>query len=225
MILNIPKIILKSAWKYLVSDRVCYVFQDYADLKKNFEVFSMARELFIYAGELYSDFYNDPDFVKNLKLAVQGGCQVQTIFGPALYAENDKFFALACNPQFKFSFYKRSFRDEAHFKIILTKTGEKWAIIDRKHPIGAGSEDRGQSVMLLKGYDREINALLSKFKKQREQSKPIKPCDIVNEFKIQRKSDREFYGFIAPCEEEGVKLADPKEITRLEQELKPICNI
>jgi hypothetical protein len=222
MIMNIPNILWKSAWKYLVSPRVCYVFKDYAEVKNNFEIFSQARELYIYAGELFSDYYNDPRFIESLGQAVQAGCQVQVIFGPALYADNERFFHLACDPQAKFQFYKRPYRDDAHFKIIVNKQRKKWAVVDRKHPIGAGSEGRWGSVLLLRGYDHEINALIRKFKQQQEKCTAIPPCALAGEFSQMQESDGKYSGFIV-AEDGKVKLADAPKVRELADTFNKIC--
>ncbi len=191
-----------------------YTFKHFDELERNADLFDDAKIMWFYAGELFSDFYNDTrkrGFVSALIKSIENGGKMCAVFGPALYVDNKEFLALALSRP-EIELYKRPFRDPSHFKLLQRKDGKVSAIIDKDHPVTTDKDSRC-SVMLSQGYEREIHFLIEKFKLLKEQSVKITLHNLFKEFEEPGvDEDGELTGFIAKSETLGARHASSKEI-------------
>lgn len=198
--------------------RAWYFFNYLDGLKNNFDLFSNAREMIIYAGELYPGLYDDENFMNNFRKSINAGCKVTMVFGPAAYVENRDFLKLACHNE-NIKLYKRAVRDKAHFKIIKDHNGKTFAIVDKPHDINIKDEER-QSVLLWKGFNKAISSLEEDVQNKIKECTRIDCLNFIDEFYHRDKIKDEFqndvfYGFISKNENGETVLADDDQIDEL----------
>ena len=200
----------------LLLAKVQYVFDDIDYIKKHSDLFAFAKEIWIYAGELYSEFYNEKHFINSIRKSLEAGCKIRAVFGAALYVNTADFLRLA------FSFntvklYRRPYRDPAHFRMIEDWAGNTFLFVDKRHGIDDGKEER-TTVLLTEGYDKEIIRFKAKFERELEKTQEINVHNIIDVFSDMGKRDGEFYGFITKKNGKA-QLASDDQIQHLKQEL------
>jgi hypothetical protein len=203
LISSLKNVLFKKVWKY---------FSHHSDLLQNSDLFGKAKEIKIYAGEMYPEFYNDINLLHNIKRSIQSGCNMSIVFGPALSVNSNKFLRLACKEK-NISIFKRNHRDPGHFKIIKNINGEIYAIIDKPHDISTDFDNK-RSILLLKGFEKEINYFEEKFYKAMIASTRVNHSNVIDEFYQRGFENCDFYGFISK-RDDRIMLATDEEIDRL----------
>ena len=204
-------------WKKLTLSTVQYFFEDLNHQKKHLDIFSQAKVLLFYAGELYFDLYEDRSFLDAITKSIESGCIVKALYGPAMYVNSGNFSKLARKTG-KIELYKRSYRDPAHFKIIMDQKDNMFAIVDRPHNIGVGNKNRKRSALLINGYGHEIKLFVRKFNDELAKSKRIDIDRLVDEFSKREKVGDEFHGFIKKVNDDVV-LAEDRDIEEFKKVL------
>ena len=215
---NTPNIIRKLKVPSFFCQQVWYTFRKDDRLQDNSDLFLYAKKIKFYAGELFPDFYVNTNFLTDIKKAVKNKCQIEGIFGPALYVESIEFIKYAFNKKNYIKLYKRSYRDPGHFKIIQYDDGKILIVEDEPHKIDDKDEKR-VSRLLFKGYTDKITALSKKFKKERDNAVIITIDNILEEFINSECKNKEYYGFITRNNDGKVKNASQKQIENFAKEL------
>lgn len=215
---NTPNIIRKLKIPSFFCQRVWYTFRKDDRLQDNSDLFLYAKKIKFYTGELFPDFYVNTNFLNSVTNAVKNGCQIEGIFGPALYVESIEFIKYAFNKKNYIKLYKRSYRDPSHFKIIQYEDGKILIVEDEPHKIDDKDEKR-VSRLLFKGYSDKITTLSKKFNKERDNGVIITIDNILEEFINSECKNREYYGFITRNNDGKVKNASQKQIENFAKEL------
>jgi hypothetical protein len=213
-----PNIIRKLKLPSFFCQKVWYTFRKDDRLQDNSDLFLYAKKIKFYAGELFPDFYVNKIFLTNMKNAIRNKCQVEGIFGPALYVESIEFIKYAFSKKNFVKLYKRSYRDPNHFKIMQYEDGKILSVEDEPHKIDDKDEKR-VSRLLFKGYSDKITALLRKFNEERNNAVLITIDNILEEFINSEYKNGEYYGFITRNNDGRVKNASQKQIENFANEL------
>lgn len=109
-----------------------YIIGDVKELPAYASVYGNAKKIHMSSGELFSDFYNNPQFLENIEVSANGGAEIKVLFGPAIRVESDKFlrFALAHD---NVELFGRDKRESSHFKIIEDEEGYMFSFVDEPH--------------------------------------------------------------------------------------------
>lgn len=193
---NVPNIVKLSRRRDKNFLRSEYLFNNLEELKENAELFSDAKSIFFYAGELFFEFYNDQRFLNNITRSLYNGGKIYALFGPALYIESRDFLKLAQEYRNNIILLVRKYRDPYHYKIVITNDNDVYGIVDEPHDVDVDTKERN-SMLLLKGYEEQLTVLMKKFEKEMERSRRVDINNIMKEFSNKGKTPGgDLYGFI-----------------------------
>ena len=94
------------------------------------------EEIKIVAGELYANYYSNPDVLKNFEQAIKNNVTIKIMFGPAVYIECKEILKLAYKG--KIELFKLSDRIAKHFRVIDRQN----VYISEPHDIDVDSNER-----------------------------------------------------------------------------------
>jgi len=181
------------------------------------------EEIKIVAGELYANYYSNPDVLKNFEQAIKNNVTIKIIFGPAVYIECKEILKLACEG--KIELFKLPDRIAKHFRVIDKQN----VYISEPHSIDIDPNERKDTFIewdirpnphgvtyenifdrLLKDHAERVRDIIEAFKQR--------------EVEYYKKGDKKgkvktAYGFIK-MEDSKIRVATDEEINELQEYMK-----
>lgn len=193
------------------------IYSSIDEALKYADLFGSASKIHIFAGELFPEFYEDNRFLTNLRSSLNDGAEVNVIFGPALYVDNEKFLReFVEHPNLRF--FMRPERKRGHYKLVRKVEGNEYLFLDQPHDINV-KKDR-QGLLFIEGCEEEVREYKAKFLRNQELCKEIKPESLIDLFTTnQKEKNGKYYGFIKRGDEGKVDLARKEDIDSLAKKL------
>lgn len=203
----------------LLYPKLDYILNNLNETLKYTQVYDYAKKIYIIAGELFPDFYNNKLFLKYLRSSIENyNAEVKVIFGPALYVNAEDFLTFSIKNE-KVNLFNRRKREASHFKIIENINGEKFAFVDEPHGVKV---DKRKGVLLTNDYKDIISLLEKKFEKELIECEPIEKQYLIEKFSNRTKKrvngEWEYIGFIYKKDNE-VDLASDEQIEKLKENI------
>ena len=97
------------------------------------------EEIKIVAGELYANYYSNPDVLKNFEEAIKNNVTIKITFGPAVYINCKEILKLAYKG--KIELFKLSDRIAKHFRVVDRQN----VYISKEHSIDVDPNERNDT--------------------------------------------------------------------------------
>ena len=181
------------------------------------------EEIKIVAGELYANYYSNPDVLKNFEQAIKNNVTIKIMFGPAVYIECKDILKLAYKG--KIDLFKLPNRIDKHFRVIDRQN----VYISEPHAIDVDSNERADTFIQWdikpnpqgEVYESVFDRLII------DHAERVK--DVIEAFKERKieyykEGDKEgrvktAYGFIK-MEDSKIRVATDEEINELQGYMK-----
>jgi hypothetical protein len=206
-----------ARWRRLLYGTLDFYLQGLEEVLKYVDVYKHGKRIFIAAGELFPDFYNNEDVIGNIGSSAKDEAEIKVLFGPALYSESYGFLKLAMEYD-NIELFCRQIREDSHFKLIEDIEGRKFAFVDAPHGVDV---DKRDSILLTDDYREVIDVLFEEFKSKIKAAEKLEKDNLVKRMSDERRINEhgQLCGFISRSTGKA-SLATEGEIKELETKLQ-----